>query len=115
MVDWLMKLALSQADKIARATGKTPEQVKTAISQAKQMLPELKNNGTGALKRLGVSKDFINTMRGRFGHLAAMIPGVCDSDIDTLSQSLDSAGHPRQNAPNKKPCDGMDLSKYPRV
>jgi len=124
MLDFLMGLAQSKTSNIARITGKSEAEIKSALEQGRKYLPDIKNSkdgGRGVMQQLGIGRDFVDEMYNKFGHYADRIPGVGRAALDSAYRNLTSSmGTPA--APNcderkeeHKGSDNFDRTKYKKI
>gem|GEM_PF-1657807 len=85
------------------------------------MIPQVMNNpdaGIEALKNAGVDKNFINSMFGKYGKYAGklgMSQNSLKSMIDKIGNSVGSNDLPDSNQRKRKPSNGFNSGKYPKL
>jgi len=124
MIELLMNLAQSKAGTLARMTGKSESEIKSAIEQSKQYLPDIKNSKDGGVslaRSLGIDKNFAEEMYRRYGHHANRIPGIgkalLDKEYNKLLANLEPSrgGNRQQRRISEKRQGGFDRQKYKKL
>ena len=123
MINWILNIANSQAEKIANVVGVPAEDIRGAIEQGRKLLPEIKNldDGVGVLRRMGVNSEFVDDMYDKYSRYADKIPGLSKNTLDdyygTIKRGLSSTSTaPRQQTRQKRPSNGgFDKTKYKKL
>lgn len=131
ITDWLMNLAMSKSDKIAKITGRSPSQVKAALQQGQKLIPEIvktattPQSGAKILENMGVDKSFIHDTFNKYSKYAALVPGLNESSAKSMLGMLTGAMTNKKtsnaneshgsDAPSNDSRPIFDKSKYPSV
>jgi len=115
----IVSLAKRQAGTIAKVVGRPEQDVRDALQQGSKLLPELmgsKDGGVDVLRRMGVSKDFLDDMYKRYGKFAGKIPGMSRNTFDSTYKALSgSLAGERPASRTQKKQTSFDKKKYPLV
>jgi len=126
MINLLMKYAKSKVTQIAQASGKSEDEVNSAIEKGKQYLPQINNSHDGGIElahSLGIDRSFAESMYDRFAHIADKIPffgrAILDKEYNKLIQNLDDHSKPQLNRCQRraelKNSGGFNRNKYRKV
>lgn len=84
MLNWILNLASTHADKIGNVIGMPASDIRGAIEQGKKLLPNINNmdDGIRTFKRLGMSPEFVDGIYNKYSHYAHRIPGLDKNALD---------------------------------
>ena len=123
LIEMAWRLATSQSDRLARFLGKSPAEVRKAMEQGKQMLPEIlksssPDSGAAILSRMGVDREFVDNAFqkfGRFGGKVGLNQSTIRNVVDNLGRAMDNQRQGGRQTGSKHSGSAFDAKKYPKL
>lgn len=125
VIDMVLDWAMKKPDGIAKITGRSPEQIKSAIKQGKTILPDILKNannpesGAKILQNMGINKSFMNEQFNKYSKYASKIPGMDETKAKTMFNALTSVMGENKASPEtskeKTNKSSAERKKYPII